>query len=215
MKGLKRRRHGVVRDARTIALALEGEESGEEFRYFSRVREHLVNNRRFIVELLPTPADTHQSSPGAVIRRLEAYASENELHPEFDVLWLVFDIDTWPEAMLSDVAQLAAQKRYRLGVSNPCFELWLLLHFDELNPDALDWPRNAKKRSQEAKRLLSEHRQSFGPQDSTLSALRRAVARAEQLVQSTPTGQRWPSFPGTQVHMIFVDLRDARLLPKD
>lgn len=211
MKGLHRRRRGVARDARIIAIALEGEEKGEEFRYFTRLRELLVNDHRFIVELLPTPADTHQSSPQAVIRRLDEHATSNGLSPEIDVLWLVFDIDAWPEAMLSNVAQLATQKRYRLGISNPCFELWLLLHFDELDLEISKWPENPRARSQEAKRLLSRCRQQGLAQ--THSALDNAVARAAQLLRSTPPGQRWPSFPGTYVHTVITDLREARLLP--
>lgn len=214
MKGLRQRRMGMVRDARTIALALEGEQVGEEFRYFDRIREHTSNNRRFIIELLPTPSDTHQSSPEAVIERLDAYVAANALEPEIDVLWLVIDVDTWPEAMLSRVAQRATQKHYRLGISNPCFELWLLLHFDAVDLEPSRWP-DPPKRSQEAKRLLSRSRSEHGARDAAFSAALPAQRRAEQLLQATPPGQRWPSFPGTHVHMILDDLRSAKLLPPE
>lgn len=214
MKGLRQRRRGVVRDARTIALALEGEEVGEEFRYFDRIREHTSNNRRFIIELLPTPSDTHQSSPDAVIERLDAYVLANALEPEIDVLWLVIDVDAWPEAMLSRVAQRATQKRYRLGISNPCFELWLLLHFEAVDLDASRWP-DPPRRSQEAKRLLSRSRSEHGARETDFSTAFQAMIRAEQLLQATPPGQRWPSFPGTHVHMILDDLRSAKLLPTE
>jgi hypothetical protein len=216
VKGLHRRRRGAVRDARIIAIALEGEEAGEEFRYFSRLREVMSNGRRFIVELLPTPVDTHESSPEAVIRRLDEYVSVNALRPEIDALWLVFDIDTWPEAMLSNVTQLASQKRYRLGISNPCFELWLLLHFSGVDPDGFDWPDNPRKRSQEAKQWLAQARsRGQASLQPTLSSLRDAVARAERLVLVDHRLERWPSFPGTHVHMIVLNLREAQLLPKD
>lgn len=213
MKGLSRRRKGAVRDARIIAIAVEGEETGEEFRYFSRLRELLVNDHRFIVELLPTPADTHESSPDAVIRRLDAYASVNALKPEIDALWLVFDIDAWPEAMLGSVAQLALQKRYRLAISNPCFELWLLLHLETLDLEPSSWPDNPRKRSQEAKRLVSQHRQEIAIESLTPSMVHRAAIRTERLLPPAPPGQRWPSFPGTHVHLIIFELRDAQLLP--
>ncbi len=214
MRGLSRRRRGAVRDARIIAIALEGERSGEEFRYFNWLRERLVNDHRFVVELLPTPSDTHESSPDAVIRRLDGHVSTHGLSPEIDLLWLVFDIDTWPLAMLSRVAQVATQKRYRLGISNPCFELWLLLHFDDVELDVVAWPENARERSRETKRLLSLSRQEVGPRDATLEALHQATLRAEQLMTATPAGQRWPTFPGTQVHAIIADLRSAQLLPE-
>ena len=111
------------------------------------------------------------------------------------------------------MAQAATQKRYRLGLSTPCFELWLLLHFDALELDGVVWPENPTKRSQEAKRLLTQHRQEHGSHEPTLAALHRATTRAEQLMTTTPPGQRWPSFPGTHVHAIITDLRDAQLLP--
>ena len=214
MRGLRQRRKGMVRDARTIALALEGEEVGEEFRYFDRIREHTSNNRRFIIELLPTPADTHQSSPDAVIERLNAYVVANALEPEIDVLWLVIDVDAWREAMLASVAQRAAQKGYRLGISNPCFELWLLLHFDAVDLEPSRWP-DAPRRSQEAKRRLSQSRREHGARDTLFSAASQAMLRAEDLLQATPPGQRWPSFPGTHVHMLLDDLRSAKLLPAE
>lgn len=212
MKGLRQRRKGVVRDARTIALALEGEEVGEEYRYFDRIRAFASSNRRFFIELLPTPSDEHQSSPAAVMERLDAYAVANALEPDIDVLWLVIDVDAWPAAMLGSVAQRAAQKRYRLGISNPCFELWLLLHYDTANLEPSRWP-DTPRRSQEAKRLLSQSRREHGAQDALLSAAFQAKLRAEQLLRTTPPGQRWPSFPGTHVHMILDDLRKAKLLP--
>lgn len=216
MKGLSRHRRRAARDARIIVLALEGELSGEEFRYFNWLRARLVNDHRFFVELLPTPSDTHQSSPDAVIRRLDDHVSVHDLQPEIDLLWLVFDIDTWPPAMRSRVAQLATQKHYGLGISNPCFELWLLLHCDDVELEVIAWPENARERSREAKRLLSLHRQhqQHGRQESTLEALHQATVRAEQLMTATPAGQRWPSFPGTHVHAIIADLRNAQLLPE-
>lgn len=214
MKGLRRRRRRAVRDPRIITIALEGEQTGEEFEYFDRLRARLLSTHRFIVELLPTPSKTHHSAPRAVLARLDEYVRTHGLKAELDLLWLVFDIDTWREAMLSDVARQAAQKSYRLGISNPCFELWLLLHYADADLDFVEWPQLPSKRSREAKRLLARVRQRHRePLALTPSELRQATERAERLLQSTPPGQRWPSFPGTHVHGIINDLDAARLLP--
>lgn len=112
------------------------------------------------------------------------------------------------------VAQRATQKRHRLGISNPCFELWLLLHFEAVDLEASRWP-DPPRRSQEAKRLLSRSRSEHGARDTDSSTAFQAMIRAEQLLQATPPGQRWPSFPGTHVHMILDDLRSAKLLPTE
>lgn len=44
---------------------------------------------------------------------------------EFDQVWCVVDSDDFD---LEAAAALAAELDVRLAVSNPCFELWLLLH---------------------------------------------------------------------------------------
>ena len=47
----------------------------------------------------------------------------------YDEVWCVFDIDEHPN--LNDAYNLARSNGILLAVSNPCFELWLLLHFRE------------------------------------------------------------------------------------
>lgn len=47
---------------------------------------------------------------------------------EFDEVWCVVDSD---EFDLEPAAALAAKLDVRLAVSNPCFELWLLLHHQD------------------------------------------------------------------------------------
>ena len=47
----------------------------------------------------------------------------------YDEVWCVFDIDDHPQ--IDDAKQQARDNGVRLAVSNPCFELWVLLHFQE------------------------------------------------------------------------------------
>ena len=47
--------------------------------------------------------------------------------PLYDEIWCVFDVDEHPN--LRGAIDRASQKKIKLAVSNPCFELWLLLHF--------------------------------------------------------------------------------------
>ncbi|WP_308301564.1 RloB family protein [Frankia sp. AiPa1] len=52
--------------------------------------------------------------------------------PETDECWCVFDVE-WPEnhPNLAQAVSLAHQHGIRVAISNPCFELWLLLHFED------------------------------------------------------------------------------------
>lgn len=47
----------------------------------------------------------------------------------FDEVWCVFDFDEHPN--IPDARQMARDNDIKLAISNPCFELWLWLHFAE------------------------------------------------------------------------------------
>ncbi len=51
---------------------------------------------------------------------------------EVDEVWCVFDVE-WPRnhPNLKRAVALARESGVRVAVSNPCFELWLALHFDD------------------------------------------------------------------------------------
>jgi hypothetical protein len=49
----------------------------------------------------------------------------------FDSVWCVSDVDEHPN--LPEARQMARDNGIELAISNPCFELWLLLHFRD-NP---------------------------------------------------------------------------------
>jgi hypothetical protein len=46
---------------------------------------------------------------------------------KYDEIWCVFDVDEHPKLM--DALQQAKAQGISITISNPCFELWLLLHF--------------------------------------------------------------------------------------
>ena len=48
---------------------------------------------------------------------------------QYDEVWCVFDVDDHPG--INDAQQMARASGIKLAISNPCFELWLLLHFRE------------------------------------------------------------------------------------
>lgn len=47
----------------------------------------------------------------------------------WDEVWGVFDVDAHPK--LGEAKQLAKDHFINLAISNPCFELWALLHFQD------------------------------------------------------------------------------------
>jgi hypothetical protein len=52
---------------------------------------------------------------------------EKDENLRYDEVWCVFDIDQHPN--IPDARQMARDNGIELAISNPCFELWLWLHF--------------------------------------------------------------------------------------
>jgi hypothetical protein len=54
---------------------------------------------------------------------------EQDDNLRYEEVWVAFDVDEHPN--LNDAKQMARDNDFRLAVSNPCIELWLLLHFTD------------------------------------------------------------------------------------
>lgn len=61
-----------------------------------------------------------------VPRPLVELAVQKAREPEVDEVWCIFDVDDHPR--LSEAVALAEEHGIKVVVSNPCFELWLILH---------------------------------------------------------------------------------------
>jgi hypothetical protein len=91
-----------------------------EPRYFEGLRNHL-RRHTFKIKIVSKGVSPRQLVEHAIdLRRREP--------DQFDEVWCVFDVD---EFDISDAAVTARRSRIELAVSNPCFELWLLLHHEE------------------------------------------------------------------------------------
>ena len=73
-----------------------------------------------------------------------------------DEAWIVVDVDTWGDDEFAELLSWAASdSRHHLAVSNPKFELFLVMHFERGNgcttPQKVDaalkrhWPRYGKR----------------------------------------------------------------------
>lgn len=200
------------RDARTFVLSLEGEETGEEYCYFAALcAAELVDLRRVRFELRPTSAVDHASSPREVLRRC-LHEGQGGGDETLVARWVVFDVDAWEERMLSEVCREAVQRGIGLAVSNPCFELWLLLHYESYPTAAETRVQElaVRARSGEIKALCRVARAGTSRGEVREEMVRRAIARARELTGQT--GARWPEFPGTFVVRLFEELVRARAL---
>jgi hypothetical protein len=74
---------------------------------------------------------------------VEARGRANKEEAEIDEFWCVFDVE-WPtnHPDLKEAVERAQANGIKLAVSNPCFELWLILHFR----DHSKWLENSDAR---------------------------------------------------------------------
>lgn len=75
-------------------------------------------------------ADTHGSAPLTLVKA--AAEARERADDELDEVWCIFDVEQ-PQnhPNLREAVSLARDSDVRVAVSNPCFELWLALHFGE------------------------------------------------------------------------------------
>ncbi|MCM6773381.1 RloB family protein [Nocardia sp. CDC159] len=89
--------------------------------------------------------DPEQGAPLTLVRRAVTRLQDSEI----DECWCVFDVE-WPQhhPHLRDAVQLARAHGIGLAVSNPCFELWLILHHREHNAfiDTASAERDSRRR---------------------------------------------------------------------
>ena len=110
-------------DATLIVIASEDEYAVQQ--YFD-----LFESVRIQFEVLNT--EDGRSSPKEVLKRLKDYQDEFQIG-EGDQFWVVTDVDHWANPNhvknLVEVLRESKQGEISVALSNPCFDLWLLLHF--------------------------------------------------------------------------------------
>jgi hypothetical protein len=196
------------RDARLFVIAVEGERVGAEYLYFTELEaRELLDRRRVKLVLLPADPRTHDSAPEHVLARIDHHAAEYRLRDGLDERWLVIDLDRWPERTLSGVCQAAHQARLGVALSNPCFELWLILHAghdlaflaDVLPPS----------RSQTAKTRFRALRA-----DGKFTLDRESIWRARDTAAALDVdpSTRWPHQTGTRMYRLVDALAAAGAL---
>lgn len=206
---LIRERREAFRDARLIVIATEGKDT--ERIYFKALAKEYTNPRVHVHILKREMREQNNSSPEHVLKQLVDYEKQYELESD-DELWLVVDRDRWTDAMLSDVAAKCAQDYYmHIALSNPCFELWLLLHLVDialLSPEERQlWIENRRASKNADPYLKVRLRQSMGSYheanfdaDMLIEHVEKAIDRAKTLDISP--NDRWPQILGTRVYQL-------------
>lgn len=206
---LMRERREAFRDARLVVIASEGKDT--ERIYFKALAKEYANPRVHVHVLERSEDEKNNSSPEHVLKQLNDYKTQYALEAD-DELWLVVDKDSWTDGMLSRVAAVCAKDAaMNMALSNPCFELWLLLHLEDatsLTPEEYKmWLENRRKSKNADPYLKVRLRQKLGSyHESSYDApalvvnVETAIERARRLDKGPD--DRWPQTLGTRVYLL-------------
>lgn len=117
------RKVGTRAEYRTILVFCEGANTEPDYLKAVKDLPHVKANASVKIVLDPC-----QGVPLTLVQR----AVERMQDSEIDECWCVFDVE-WPKnhPNLKDAIGLAKAHGVGLAISNPCFELWLILHHRE------------------------------------------------------------------------------------
>ena len=110
---------------RRIYIFTEG--SVTEPKYF---REFIQYFKISQAQVKVTDRESTASSPESVIKEMDYYKKSNPFKTKNDIYCMVIDTDRWGKNLKVAVDD-ARQRGYLVALSNPCFEIWLLMHFQD------------------------------------------------------------------------------------
>jgi len=178
---------GERRYRKIFILSVEGIKT--EHLYFAR-----FNNENSVVRLKCLKGK-HDSSPPHVLARMESYLKEEGLKAS-DEAWLVVDKDQWTEEQLSLLYQWSLRAaNYGFALSNPKFEFWLLLHFEDGNGVS-----SSNICTQKLERYLPGYDKGIDSRKISDTMVVAAVKRARQ--RDNPPCVDWPHTTGTTVYKL-------------
>ncbi|HKC62996.1 MAG TPA: RloB family protein [Pyrinomonadaceae bacterium] len=173
-----------------------------EPQYFDAFRREEENR------LVDVRIDSEGGAPKTLVERAANRKKESEEEArrardenlKYDEVWCVFDVDEHPR--LPDARQQARDNGINLAISNPCFELWLLLHFRE---------QNAHIERKAVATLLKKHIRNYRKHVS-FETLRdgylEAVQRAQQLDRRHADVGTEGDNPSTNVYILTECIRE-------
>lgn len=111
---------------RSFLVVVEGEVTEEAYLLFwkRRLREHVLVD---VPDFHGTPMSLVKEA--VAIRHAEEKEDRRGRGRMHDEYWCIFDVDAHP--YLDEAIALAEANGVKIAISNPCIELWFLLHFHD------------------------------------------------------------------------------------
>ena len=184
---------GQRRYRKIFILAVEGTKTEPE--YFA-----VFNNEQSLIRVNCLKGQ-HGSSPQHVLKRMEGHLKEEHLKKS-DEAWLVVDKDQWSDEQLAQLHQWSLrQVNYGFALTNPKFEFWLLLHFED--GSGVSGARNCPDR---LRRYLPDYDKGIDSRLFTPEVIAGAIQRAK--LRDNPRCVDWPRRIGSTVYRLVENIID-------
>ncbi len=128
-------REGGFKEAEKLfVLSYEGKVS--EKKYFEDLRNSEIFNDSGLIEIISLKRPSDKGSDPISVKKLLQEAKREFRFKKTDEFWLIIDRDDWESIhnhnFDSLVADCKAENNFYLAMSNPCFEIWLILHLKDV-----------------------------------------------------------------------------------
>lgn len=193
-----RRRYQRARSTRSIRktflLAVEGKRTEPE--YFSILNSWIASAQLVCLK------GTGKTAPDQILQKMESYIRKSDaLDPE--EAWLVLDKNGNTEADLAPLLAWARNEtRNFVAVSNPKFEYWLLLHFEDGNK-----VRSSKDCTRRLRKYIPDYAKGVRARYINRARVEDAIKRASRRNRSNQTGLS--SGNGTTVYRLVQRILDV------
>jgi hypothetical protein len=185
---------GERRNRKIFILAVEGIKT--EPQYFA-----VFNDQNSVIRVNCLKGK-HDSSPPQVLARMENHLKKEGLKKS-DEAWLVVDKDQWTDEQLSQLHQWSQQAdNYGFALSNPKFEFWLLLHFEDGGG-----VNSSQICSQKLDRHLPGYDKGIDVRKISDTMIADAIRRARQ--RDNPPCGDWPRTTGTTIYKLVESILES------
>ena len=172
---------GTRRYRKLLVIAVEGCKT--EPQYFM-----LFNEIQSTFHVKPL-CGRSESSPIQVLERMKSHLVREGLQKS-DEAWLVVDRDHWPEQHLKKLHTWSeSTDNYGFALTNPKFEYWLLLHFE----DGIKIS-SSRKCSERLRKHIPHYDKGIDSTQFNLDRIKSAICRAK--LRDNPPCTDWPRTAG-------------------
>jgi len=188
MSRMSLKRYKSNDNLKVMWVACEG--SVTEPRYLDGIRSHF-RPRGVNIQIVPRDSSSPMAVLSAIIKTQKSRDSNKD-----DLFWIIIDRDKWTSQMLSQVARQCYDSGIGLALSNPCFEFWQLLHYQD--------PAQEYNNCPSLKTLVAQLRVAKDKDEYTnIDGLGQAITRARNLDSGDG---RWLNVNGSRMYLLIEEI---------